>query len=135
MQRTARIMQGLLGVITALGGYLTYLHYTGGVAACPTTPLINCTRVLTSGGSVVLGLPLPAWGALWALVGWVQLPRSGRWVWLGVGMAGLVWAWGHELALQTLCLWCSGMQVGIIGAMIAGWPKRASHFGTSQTAN
>lgn len=52
MQRTARIMQGLLGIITALGGYLTYLHYTGGVAACPTTPLINCTRVLTSGGSV-----------------------------------------------------------------------------------
>lgn len=114
MVRRMRIMQGLLIVVAALGGYLTYLHYTGGVAACPTTPLINCTRVLTSGGSVVLGLPLPAWGALWALSGCAALPRTGRRMWVGVGMVGLLWAWGHELALQTLCLWCSGMGVWVV---------------------
>ncbi len=124
MARRLRVAQGLLMLVAALGGYLTYLHYTGGVAACPATPLINCTRVLTSGGSVVIGLPLPAWGALWALIGCASWPRASRWLWLGLGMAGLAWAWGHELALQTLCLWCSGMQAGILAAMIASWPTR-----------
>ena len=114
MVRRMRIMQGLLIVVAALGGYLTYLHYTGGVAACPTTPFTNCTRVLTSGGSVVLDLPLPAWGAVWALSGCAALPRTGRRMWVGVGMVGLLWAWGHELALQTLCLWCSGMGVWVV---------------------
>lgn len=75
-------VQGLLGLVVALGGYLTVLHVTGGTAACPATPLINCMRVLTSGGSVVLGVPLPTWGALWALVGWAPLTRTSWWLWL-----------------------------------------------------
>lgn len=107
-----------------LGVYLTYLHYTDGIAACPATGFINCTRVLTSGGSVILGVSLPAWSALWALVGWLGLHRRVRWIWIGFGGFGLVWAWGHELALQALCLWCSGIQLGIIIALILNWPRR-----------
>lgn len=113
----------VLGIVAVLGGYLTWLHYTNSTPLCPATPLVNCTRVLTSQGSVVAGIPLPAWGAVWAVVGMFPLPRNFRRLWAGFGLAGLLWAWEHEWTLHTLCLWCSGMQLAILIAMGLTWPR------------
>jgi uncharacterized membrane protein len=115
---------GFLGVVVLLGVYLTGFHYVGSVPSCPATPLINCTRVLTSGGSVLIGVPLPLWGAVWAASGMLRLFRWGRRIWIALGGLGLCWAWGHEIALRSICLWCSGMQFGILLAVILGWPRK-----------
>ena len=106
----------LFGVLI-LGAYLTGVHWGAHTVACPTNGLINCNAVLTGPGSVVIGLPLAAWGALWALSGFFLLRRTER-IWLAFGVAGLLWAWLHEIIDGHLCLWCSAMQLLIILAIV-----------------
>lgn len=118
--------KGLPILVAALGLYLTMLHYTGAPVACPPIPttgeLVNCQAVLTSSGSVILGIPLALWGSLWALA---SLVRRGRKIWTLFGVLGLAWAWTHEWQVGHLCLWCTAMQIGIL-LILANfwWPKR-----------
>jgi uncharacterized membrane protein len=105
---------------TGIGVYLTVLHYTALPVGCPATPTINCEAVLTSPGSMVGPLPLAAWGCLWALV--PLLVRRAWTVWVALGLAGLVWAVGHEVALGQICLWCTAFQVAVLGEMAAARP-------------
>lgn len=123
---------GLLVLITLLGVYLAGVHVAGGMIACPTVGIIHCQAVLTGPGSVVAGIPLPAWGALWAVGGIVAVTRSRSiWatLWIVGGTAGLGWAWSHEWVDHAICLWCTGMQGLIVlatGRTVAwrvGWHR------------
>ncbi len=122
----------LLGLLALTGSYLAGAHWMDARVACPNQGLVDCTAVLSGPGSVVLGLPLAAWGSLWALLGMGLLSRTGwmRRGWQALGGMGLLWAWAHELADRHVCLWCSGIQLGIVAVLIlsqdwtafrAGW--------------
>ncbi len=111
----------LLGSATILGIYLTGMHVSGGAVACPTVSIIDCRAVLNGPGSAIAGIPLSAWGALWAaggigIVAW----RRASWltVWIVIGLAGLGWAWMHEWADHAICLWCTGMQGLVLAAIL-----------------
>jgi uncharacterized membrane protein len=104
---------GVLGLILGLGSYLTGALWTHQPVACPATGIVNCQAVLTGPGHVVLGVPLTVWAMGWALVG-LRWPRR---LWGILGLAGLVWAWSHELADGHLCLWCTALQVSILAAI------------------
>jgi uncharacterized membrane protein len=111
----------LVGLIV-LGAYLTGAHWGHQTVACPTTGLIDCKLVLTGPGSVLVGLPLACWGALWAGLGFL-FPRFVRvvwrhYTWIGLGVSGLVWAWTHEILDGHICLWCSAMQLFVIIAIV-----------------
>ncbi len=123
-----RIYQiGLAVVVAALGLYLTILHYTGVPVGCPPIPatggLVNCQAVLTSPGSVILGVPLALWGSLWALASLIG--KRLRIMWTGCGVLGLLWAWIHEWQVGHLCLWCTAMQIGVLLILVTLWyPRR-----------
>ena len=128
------MLTGTLGLALLLALYLTGVHLAGGTVACPVTRVINCQTVLTGPGSVVWGVPLTGWGALWALTGLIRtgrsMPRGFLVAWVLVGISGLGWAWGHELSDHFLCLWCTGLQllmVVSIGASIA-WRDGGRRF-------
>lgn len=114
---------GPLVLLILLTAYLTGVHLAGGTVACSTQGFVDCQAVLTGPGSVVLGLPLPAWGMLWGIVGLIGLWHEGRaWLWRLwglLGFLGLGWAWSHELLDRHLCLWCSGAQ-GLVVASLMG---------------
>lgn len=108
-----------LGLIIALASYLSWAHGTAMPVACPTTGLMDCSTVLTGPGSLLLGLPLSAWGGLWAIGGWIGpawSPRL-RGLWMLAGVAGLLWTGIYEGLDRYLSLWCSGMQLLVLVAL------------------
>ena len=119
--RRITVSRAALGGVLALGLYLSWAHWFHATVTCPATGLIDCTAVLTGPGSVVLGLPLALWGAAWATIGLIRtVAASDRWLtrlWQGFGLAGLLWAWGHEWADGHVCLWCSAVQLGVLLAI------------------
>lgn len=114
---------GSLFLAALLGLYLTGAHAAGGAVACPSSGIVDCRAVLSGPGSVVAGVPLAGWGALWAIAGaadpwWSPAVRL---AWRVGGLAGLAWAWTHEIRDGRLCLWCSGLQLLVlIGLSLAG---------------
>lgn len=120
MRRTIVSRTALVGVLV-LGLYLSWAHWFHATVACPATGLIDCTAVLTGPGSVVIGLPLALWGAVWASAGLIVIGTlSPTWLtrlWQGLGCAGLLWAWSHEWADGHVCLWCSAVQLGVLLAI------------------
>ena len=84
--------------------------------------------VLAGLGYGVGGLPLTIWAVIWAIGNPLTvLDTSG--VAKGclriLGVLGLIWAWGHEWADGVICLWCTGLQIGILGVLIRSWPATA----------
>ena len=129
-----------LGVAT----YLTITHYAAGVVplACPATGGINCQRVTTSPQSMIFGLPVALYGAVWfvlmvaANVGpaW----RSDRW-WIILGRLGLAVAgigfviyliYAELFLINAICLECTSVHVlsfilfvlVLGGTAQLGWP-------------
>lgn len=129
-----------LGVAT----YLTLTHYAAGAVplACPATGGINCARVTTSPQSMIFGIPVALYGAVWFLlmVGLNVGPawRSPRW-WVVLGRLGLsvvgigfvVYLIYAELFLiNAICLECTSVHVLTFilfvlvlgGTAQLGWP-------------
>ena len=111
-----------LGVAT----YLTYSHYTAGakgVNSCPfgagSGGTIDCTAVLTSGWSTILGLPVALYGAVFfVFMIVINLPAMWRSESLLVarlrlaavcaGMVMVIYLVGVELlAVRHICIWCA----------------------------
>ena len=103
-----------------IGVYLTAVHYGPVPVACPVTAVVNCVAVLHSSGSMLGPLPLALWGVIWVIAG-IAIPRRLRMLWTALGLGGILWAIGHELALGKICLWCTGFQADIILLMLAWW--------------
>ncbi|PSR22410.1 MAG: hypothetical protein C7B45_06740 [Sulfobacillus acidophilus] len=132
MARPSKAYWLAISLMMGLAAYLTWAHWAAMPVVCPATGLVDCAAVLTGPGSLVLGLPLAAWGGLWAVGGWLwpfYAPRL-RGIWMLMGGMGLVWAWVHEGLDRHLCLWCSGMQLGAFVALAAlvPWPGLVARF-------
>ncbi len=115
-----------------IGIYLTAVHYGPVPVACPVTAVINCVAVLHSAGSMLGPFPLALWGVIWAIAG-AATPRKLRTLWMAVGIGGILWAIGHELALGQICLWCSAFQADIILVMLAWRRHGKSGVGRSDS--
>jgi protein-disulfide isomerase len=111
------------------------LAHAGGVGFCTLSEFVNCDRVATSRYSVVLGMPLAAWGALaygLALVLALAGLRRGRphenWpaglLFLLGGAAtavAVVLAFVSELGIGAVCLLCVASWVASAVLFAAAW--------------
>ena len=98
--------------------YLTYVHYTGGRVACPTS---GCERVQESFYATPHGVPTSLAGALLflALGGLLILGRQRlRALETGVALAGAivaVYLIGVQLlSLRATCIWCLTSDVALV---------------------
>jgi uncharacterized membrane protein len=126
----ARVLVLVLAALIAV--YLTVLHYTAAVPlVCPAggTGPINCGNVLTSPESVWWGVPVPAVGLVWAVVGIALTVGQSRgrawavaavyWLWSLAGVVTVLWLVYAELALiGSICLWCSIFHLIIVGLFV-----------------
>lgn len=130
----------VLAITAAIGAYLSIVHWSSLPVACPAHGIIDCTAVPHGAGSMVGPLPLATWGVVWAMVGWFFLPRpSPRLIplWSVIGINGIFWGILHEVLDGHLCLWCTAMQLNILGAVVlmllhVSMTHRAHHM-TSRT--
>jgi uncharacterized membrane protein len=100
----------LAGLGAAIAGYLTYLHYTDGRIACPTS---GCETVQSSSYAEMLGVPvallgLVAYVAILAALAWPR--EAGRWLALSAAVAGTLFS-AYLIVVQAyeigaFCLWC-----------------------------
>jgi uncharacterized membrane protein len=149
LPRVATVV-ALLGL--GIATYLTIVHYAAGAVplACPATGGINCEKVTTSPQSMIFGVPVALYGAVWFLLmvaanvrpAW----RSERW-WIVLGRLGLavggigfvVYLIYAELFLiNAICLECTSVHVLTFtlfvlvlgGTARLGWPG----FGRQEAA-
>ena len=120
----------------AISIYLLIVHYDKGALICNTSGVVNCSKVLTSPSSVILGIPVPIFGLLFFIaMGVICLPFAWRLdaAWLawgrvaaavaGMGMV-IYLVYQEALVLHTICLWCTGVHVltfAMFLIIISGW--------------
>jgi uncharacterized membrane protein len=124
-----------LGTIGAAGVaisiYLTTVHYAKAPLVCSASGVVNCERVLSSGYSSVLGVPISVGGIVWfavlAALGLAALPRTPEPAWLQpaqvawgfLGLLTAIYLVGVEvLALGVLCAWCTALHALILVALV-----------------
>ena len=114
--------------------YLEVLHVQtylglGGTGYCEAGEHVSCTSVALSGISVVLGVPLPAWGVAGFLaIGVAAWRRSGLLVWLaalaGGGSVGLL---VYEVAVVgSICIWCELVHLICLALLVLAWLERGA---------
>ncbi|HET7558361.1 MAG TPA: vitamin K epoxide reductase family protein [Limnochordia bacterium] len=133
-----RTLLALAGLLVA--GYLTLLHYDADVPlVCSEGAVVDCASVITSPESLVLGLPVAAWGLLWFALETVlaaklarlapgrPAPRGWRGVetaWAVAGALSVVYLVYLEFfVIGRICLWCSLghlLVLAIVATMIVG---------------
>lgn len=128
----ARAALAAIGIL--ISAYLTLLHYDTGIPlVCSGGSLVNCEQVLTSPSSVVLGVPVAAYGLAWFVValglalgslrvtGDVEPPRlraAALW-WTGAGVASVLWLIYQELGVVgKVCAWCTGVHLIVLALLV-----------------
>ena len=113
--------------------YLTVVHYTEPTSlSCPSTGVVNCTKVTTSAESMLFGhVPVALAGALyfaamsllclpWA---WRGASRAVSWTRTGLAVAGIgmvIWlVYAEAVILHALCLWCTAVHVVMFALFVA----------------
>ncbi|HEY5219509.1 MAG TPA: vitamin K epoxide reductase family protein [Gemmatimonadaceae bacterium] len=125
-------MLTLIGLLIA--GYLTLLHYDSAVPlVCSAGSIIDCETVLGSASSVVLGVPVAAWGVLWFVVALALAVASARThergepatlravglAWVLAGTAGVLWLVYQEIGvIGKICAWCTTVHVVILALLV-----------------
>lgn len=126
-----RLALSVLGL--GIATYLTLLHYFTQVPlVCSVSGIVDCSAVLTSPQSVILGVPIAIFGLVWFL-GSTGLSIAGMrgstasrgrlrsvWtVWTALGALSVVYLVYLELmVIGRICLWCSGVHL-IVLSMLA----------------
>jgi uncharacterized membrane protein len=117
----------LAAVGLVIAAYLTVLHYDTSVPLyCSESGAVNCAQVLTSAQSVVLGLPVAAWGLLWFAVALPLLLGDGAgWrgraadLWTLIGAVSVVYLVYTELiVIGKICLWCTAVHVIVLAIFV-----------------
>ena len=127
-----RAALAVLGVLVS--GYLTLLHYDRQVPlVCSSGSLVNCEQVLTSPSSMVLGVPVAAFGLVWFVVAivlvWGSLrPRVGpeppglralSLGWTAIGTASVLWLIYEELGVVgKVCAWCTAIHLIVLALLV-----------------
>lgn len=122
----------------ALAIVLARLHqqaHAGVASFCAISETVNCDRVATSRYSVVLGLPVPVWGALGygftailAASGLARRRPTPTWpagllacVGAAASLVSLALALVSTFAIGALCLLCSALWVVAVALLAAAW--------------
>ncbi len=127
--RVALAAMGLL-----ISAYLTLLHFDAGIPlVCNEGQFVDCRQVVTSPSSVVLGVPVAAYGVVWFLValalaraslrleGAVEPPRlrSAALWWTGAGVAAVLWLVYQELGVVgKVCAWCTAVHLIVLALFV-----------------
>jgi uncharacterized membrane protein len=124
--RWLRPALAIVGLVISV--YLTLLHYVTSVPLyCSNSGAVNCEQVLTSPQSVVLGLPVAAWGLAWFIVAvWLLWGGGGAgWraqaanLWTVVGAITVVYLVYTELiVIGKICLWCTSIHVIVLAIFV-----------------
>jgi uncharacterized membrane protein len=128
------VLLGLAAAGLLLSLALEYLHvqaYAAPTAAsfCTLDSRLDCTSVALSSYSILLGLPVPLWGALgFAAIGTAAWQRS--W-WLlpltaAAAVASIALLAVEVLAVGALCLLCEGVHVVALASFLFTWRGRAA---------
>lgn len=114
----------VLGIAASI--YLTYLHYAPAAISCPlggTNSPIDCSRVLTSAQSVLLGIPIPFYGlaffvAMFAMCLPVAWRSTSMWLARGrlasvvAGIGMVIYLVSQELlVIRKICIWCTSVHI------------------------
>jgi uncharacterized membrane protein len=107
------------------------VHYAKAPLVCSSSGVVNCERVLSSGYSSLLGVPISVGGIVWfavlAALGLAALLRGPESAWLQpaqvawgfLGLMAAVYLIGVEtLALGVLCVWCTVLHALIVAALL-----------------
>ena len=144
MSRWRPIATTVISVVgLAIATYLTYVHYSSAPgkfnAVCPlggTHGVINCDKVTTSAQSIIFGIPVALYGAVFFLfMIAVNLPVSWRSpsMWLArARLAAVICGMGMVLYLismeafviHAICIWCSAvhlLQFALFILVTTGW--------------
>lgn len=98
--------------------YLTWVHYSGGLALC--TGVGGCEVVQASPYAVLLGVPVALWGALLylallVLALWEGMAGTRTWPWaptafFGLALGGFLFSvyltWLELFVIRAICPWC-----------------------------
>jgi uncharacterized membrane protein len=105
--RAATLIILVLGVIVA--AYLVYVHFRPGALVCAEGSVINCSAVLTSSFSSILGVPLAVLALLWFAVAIAleYIKNNARKVWAILGIAGFAYSIAAMSMLGKICVYCS----------------------------
>lgn len=133
MKAAPRRLPALLAAVGLLSSIalevVHYRAYTAPAASsfCSAGERLDCTTVALSRFSVVLGIPLPVWGAIGFLsiliAAWrnskLLVPLSGV-----AALASLVLLAVELLAIHSVCLLCEVVHVVSVGLLAAAWKRR-----------
>jgi uncharacterized membrane protein len=147
MRQQAYVRLQMVLSATGLGvaGYLTLLHYDRRIPlVCSGGSLVNCAQVLSSPSSVVLGVPVAAWGLLWFAVALSLAILSGRprdgdqspglrsagVAWATLGTLTVLWLIYQEVGvIGRICVWCTvvhGLVLALLVIQVLAAPVRAA---------
>lgn len=118
----------ILFLIIALGDtvYLSVEHFYPGVLACPNTGIIDCTRVLTSSYSNVLGVPLAFLGLIWSIgISFIFLKKNNistfiAPIWYLLGAFGVAYSFSAQYLIGKICIYCMTLDTSIIILVLLG---------------
>ena len=111
----------LLALGMAISAYTVYVHYNPGALVCPQGKIINCANVLSSGYSIIFGIPLGAYSFVWFLAALLLfLYKKTKMVaelWFLIGIGGILYSAFSMYSLCEICLYCGTLDVLIVASI------------------
>ncbi len=113
----------IIGII--ISAYLVSEHYLSNILACPENSLINCSVVLASQYSTILGVPLAVLSAVWVVVMLaLALTRKSKItthilpIWGILGIVGVSYSLISQYLVGKACIYCLGLDAIILITVI-----------------
>jgi uncharacterized membrane protein len=109
------LVLSVIGLLVAL--YLTIYHYSGVPLYCPNSGAVDCQLVLNSAYSMLLGIPIAAYGLAFfaieiAIV--LHFDKEQMLLWNTIGLGFVFYLAYAEYMLGSICLYCTTIHVIVV---------------------
>ena len=98
--------------------YLTIARFTNATVACPDNSVINCSNVLNSQYSTILGIPNAVLGIMFFVLDiWAVMKYFGKDQMIilnAIGFAFVLYYVFTEYLLKSVCIYCTSVHVSVI---------------------